>query len=123
MKTTMSYDKNFNTRLKKKLKGKITRSDIQILEGYAKEGVIALSNATPNKTGLTSSSWYYEIIKEDDKTSIIWCNSHVEDGVNIAVVLDSGHVSRSGSWVNGYNYIYNAINPIIKEIYEYLNNK
>ena len=123
MKPTMSYDRNFNQRVKKKLKGKITRSDIQILRGFAEKGVVALSNATPNKTGLTASSWYYEILEEKEKTTIIWCNSHIENGVNIAVILDSGHVSRSGSWVNGYNYIYNAINPIKKEIEEYLNNK
>ena len=123
MKPTMSYDKNFNKRVKSRLKGKVTRSDIKILEKYAEEGVQALSNATPNKTGLTSSSWYYEIINENEKITIIFCNSHVEDGVNIAVVLDSGHVSRSGSWVKGYNYIDNAIEPIRKKIENYINNK
>lgn len=123
MQKSMSYDKNFNKRVKDKLKGNVARRDFGELEKFAKEGVIALSNATPSKTGLTASSWYYEIVEEDDKISIIWCNKHVEDGVNIAVILDSGHVTKSGSWVNGYNYIDSAIEPIKEKIKAYINSK
>lgn len=123
MKSSMSYDKNFNKRVKTKLKGYVTRSDINALENFAKEGVYALSKATPSKTGETASSWYYDIVEEKNKTSIIWCNSHVENGVNIAVVLDSGHATQSGSWVKGYDYIESAIAPIREKIEDYLNNK
>ncbi len=123
MGSSMSYDKNFNNRIKTRLKGYVTRSDIQMLKNFAEEGVRALSDATPSKTGATASSWYYEIVEEKDKVTIIWCNSHVEDGVNIAVVLDSGHVTQSGSWVKGYDYIGSAIGPIREEIEEYLNNR
>ena len=123
MSSSMSYDKNFNKRIKTKLKRYITRSDIIALNNFAKEGVDALSKATPSRTGETASSWYYEIIEEKNKTSIVWCNSHVEKGVNIAVILDSGHATQSGSWVKGYDYIESAIAPIREKIEKYLNNK
>lgn len=123
MSYSMSYDKNFSSKIKSKMKGYVTRSDISMLEKFAEEGVRALSDATPTKTGETASSWYYDIEEDENTVSIIWCNSHVEDGVNIAVVLDSGHATQSGSWVKGYDYIESAICPIREKIESYLNNK
>ena len=121
MKGSMSYNKGFNKKIKRKLKKNVAHRDIKILEKFAEEGVIALSNATPSKTGLTASSWYYEIVEEENRISIIWCNKHVENGVNIAVILDSGHVTKNGSWVAGYNYIDSAIDPIKDKIKRYIN--
>lgn len=82
------------------------------------EGVRALSSATPKRTGKTASSWDYEIVKEDGKTSIVWHNSNVNRGVNIAVILDTGHGTRKGGYVVGRNYIEPAIMPIFDKITE-----
>jgi hypothetical protein len=86
------------------------------LDEYGKMGVEALRAATPVDTGETAASWYYKI--EHDKTTdrIIWGNSHVVDGVPIAVIIQYGHATRSGSWVEGIDYINPAMQPVFEQI-------
>ena len=83
---------------------------------YAQMGVEALRAATPKDTGKTSESWSYEIIKDRDSVTIGWKNSNVNDGVNIAVILQYGHGTKNGGYVKGIDYI----NPAMKPIFERL---
>lgn len=89
---------------------------------YAKKGVEALRNATPIDTGLTASSWYYEIEETKEGITIYWDNSNVINFVPIALIIQYGHATRGGGWVEGRDYINPAIQPIfdemVKEIWE-----
>lgn len=84
------------------------------LDKYGKMGVSALASATPKKTGKTASSWRYEIDKTGGKISISWLNDNVNDGVNIAVIIQYGHGTGTGAYVKGVDYI----NPALKNIFE-----
>ena len=86
------------------------------LEKYAQEGVAALSSATPVDSGLTASSWDYEIIKKRGSVSIYWTNSNINAGVPIAVILQYGHGTNNGGYVQGRDYINPAIRPIFDKI-------
>lgn len=89
------------------------RSDIfDRLSRYGQEGVDALKAATPMDSGETAGAWYYEIVKDSSSWSIIWGNSHVEDGRPIAVLLQYGHGTRTGGYVEGRDYINPALRPI-----------
>lgn len=86
------------------------------LDRYGREGVAALSSATPVDSGLTANSWYYEIERKNGSVSINFCNSNIQNGVPIAVVLQYGHATRNGGWVEGIDYINPAIQPIFNKI-------
>ena len=86
------------------------------LSKYGKAGVTALSSATPVDSGLTASSWYYEIKNQNGRISIDFCNSNINDGVPIAVILQFGHGTGTGGWVQGRDYINPAIQPIFDKI-------
>lgn len=86
------------------------------LDKYGKMGVAALSSATPVDTGKTAASWYYDIERSNGSVSIVWKNSNVVDGVSIAVILQYGHGTRNGGWVQGRDYINPAIQPVFDEI-------
>lgn len=86
------------------------------LDRYGREGVTALSAATPVDSGLTASSWYYEIVHKSGSTSITFYNSNVNTGVPIAIILQYGHGTRNGGWVQGRDYINPAIQPIFDRI-------
>lgn len=90
--------------------------NIRSLEKYAKEGVAALSSATPVDTGLTASSWYHKIEETDGIVKISFCNSNIQNGVPIAVILQYGHGTNNGGWVEGRDYINPAIQPIFDKI-------
>lgn len=83
-----------------------------ILNKYGAEGVTALSNATPVETSETANSWSYTIVKRKGYYSIRWHNSNVEDGIPIAVLLQYGHGTGTGGYVQGRDYINPAIRPI-----------
>lgn len=100
------------------LKKSLGRDYRKILEKYAKQGVDALSSATPVKTGLTAILWDYEIIQNKSSISICWKNSHVINGVNIAIILQYGHGTRNGGYVEGIDYINPALKPIFEELAE-----
>lgn len=86
------------------------------LDKYGKEGVEALRKATPIDTGKTSQSWYYKIERRDGSLSISFYNSNINDGVPIAVILQYGHGTRNGGWVEGRDYINPAVRPIFDKI-------
>lgn len=89
---------------------------IKDLDKYGKKGVTALSKATPVATGKTANSWYYEIIKENGAVRISFCNSNIQNGVPIAIILQYGHGTRNGGWVEGRDYINPAIQPLFDEM-------
>ena len=86
------------------------------LERYAREGVSALASATPVETGKTASSWFYEIEYKKDLTTISFHNSNIQNGVPIAILLQYGHGTGGGGWVQGRDYINPAIQPIFDRI-------
>lgn len=88
------------------------------LDKYGKKGVEALRKNTPVETGLTKDSWTYEIVREGNITKLEFHNTHVEQGYNIAVILQYGHGTGTGGWVEGKDYINPAIQPIFDEILE-----
>ena len=87
-----------------------------ILSKYGKIGVNALSQATPKDSGVTSRSWNYKIEVNNNNASIVWYNTNVVKGVNIAVILQYGHGTRNGGWVEGRDYINPAMKPIFDKI-------
>lgn len=87
-----------------------------ILDKYGRAGVAALASATPKDTGLTASSWKYEIVNRNGVAKIIFSNSNIQDGVPVAIILQYGHATKSGGWVQGRDYINPAIRPIFDEI-------
>lgn len=86
------------------------------LDKYGRAGVAALASATPVDTGLTASSWYYEIERQNGSVSLTFHNSNIQNGVPIAIILQYGHGTGTGGWVQGRDYINPAIQPIFDEI-------
>lgn len=86
------------------------------LERYGREGVAALSAATPVDTGLTAGSWDYDITHKNGSVTISFLNSNIQNGVPIAIILQYGHGTNNGGWVQGRDYINPAIQPIFDEI-------
>lgn len=86
------------------------------LDRYGREGVAALESATPVDTGLTAKSWYYKIERGNGTVTISFHNSNINKGVPIAIILQYGHGTRNGGWVEGRDYINPAIQPIFDEI-------
>lgn len=87
-----------------------------LLDQYGKEGVEALARATPKDTGKTAASWSYTVHKSDEQIAITWSNSNIVDGVPIAVILQYGHGTRNGGYVEGVDYINPAMRPIFERI-------
>lgn len=83
---------------------------------YGKKGVEALRAATPKDTGKTSQSWEYDIEKSNEYVSIKWRNTNVQNGVNIAVILQYGHGTKNGGYVKGIDYINPAMRPIFEQL-------
>lgn len=86
------------------------------LDKYGREGVAALASATPVDSGLTAKSWYYEISNKNGSVTISFFNSNIQNGVPIAVILQYGHGTGTGGWVQGRDYINPAIRPIFDKI-------
>lgn len=91
---------------------------ISILDKYGKAGVEALMSATPVDTGLTAKSWYYKVETLNNSATITFCNSNIQNGIPIAIILQYGHGTRNGGWVEGRDYINPAIQPIFDKIVE-----
>ena len=89
---------------------------IDVLDKYGQEGVVALSSATPVDSGKTANSWYYEIKRQNGLVSIEFKNANINKGVNIAIILQYGHGTGTGGWVQGRDYINPAIQPIFDKI-------
>lgn len=89
-----------------------------VLDKYGREGVAALSSATPVETGLTANSWTYKIQLSESSASIEFHNSNINNGVPIAIILQYGHGTGTGGWVEGRDYINPAIRPVFDKIVE-----
>lgn len=87
-----------------------------VLERYGQEAVAALASATPVDTGLTAASWSYEIVQTATSASLVFKNSNIQNGVPIAIILQHGHGTRNGGWVEGRDYINPALQPIFDKI-------
>lgn len=86
------------------------------LDKYGRAGVAALASATPVDTGLTASSWFYQIENKNGRVKISFHNSNIQNGVPIAIILQYGHGTGTGGWVEGRDYINPAVQPIFDEI-------
>lgn len=113
--------------IKVKLKGdfkKVDRFFERVLEFvklgrmdyYGRLGVKELSAATPVDTGLTAASWKYRIDREDDLVKLVFYNTNIQNGVPVAIVLQYGHATATGGWVEGRDYINPALQPIFDAI-------
>lgn len=87
-----------------------------VLDKYGREGVAALASATPTETGLTASSWSYTIERQNGSVAIVFENSNINKGVPIAIILQYGHGTGTGGWVQGRDYINPAIQPIFDKM-------
>lgn len=87
-----------------------------ILNSYGREGVRALELATPKETGKTAESWYYEIVQGQNSISLSFKNSNVVNGVPVVILLQYGHGTQNGSYVQGRDFINPALKPIFDKI-------
>lgn len=101
------------TRFLQRAKEVVRLSD---LDRFGREGVATLASATPVESGKTANSWYYVIEHKNGSVKITFCNSNVQNGVPIAIILQYGHGTRNGGWVEGRDYINPAIQPIFDKI-------
>lgn len=90
-------------------------SQLARLESFGQAGVAALQAATPVESGETANAWFYQVIQESGTYSLVWGNNHVEDGRQIAVLLQYGHGTRNGGYVAGRDYINPALQPIFDQ--------
>lgn len=94
----------------------LKRNYLNILSEYADRGVEALKAATPTESGETAAHWNYEIKSEDGITTLYFTNDHMNDGVNVAVLLIYGHGTRNGGYVEGADFVSPALAPIFYEL-------
>lgn len=94
----------------------VTNKFLRSLDQYGQRGVDALSSATPIESGETASSWGYAVHRSKNRISLDFTNDHIVDGCPIAIVLQYGHATKNGSWVEGRDYINPAIQPIFDDI-------
>lgn len=87
-----------------------------VLDEYGKMGVEALRQATPKDSGKTSESWYYRIDRSNGIITLSFHNSNENEGVPIAIILQYGHATGNGGYVEGIDYINPAMRPIFIEI-------
>ena len=97
---------------------KLATTEYDIIKQYADDLMSALEAATPKSTGLTSKSWHYTITANQNKVKLQVFNSNVNDGVCIAILLQYGHATKSGSYVQGIDYINPACKPYFDKIEE-----
>ena len=86
------------------------------LDKYGQEGVDALASATPYESGLTAKSWDYKVTRKNGSITLSFFNTNIQNGVPIAIILQYGHGTRNGGWVQGRDYINPAIQPIFDKI-------
>ena len=115
IKITQKGDFKKATSYLEKLKGVIQLSSF---DKYGQAGVNALSSATPVDSGKTANSWYYKIERTKNTISITFYNSNINKGVPIAIILQYGHGTGTGGWVEGRDYINPAIQPIFDKMAE-----
>lgn len=114
---TFSHKGNFS-RTNRFLEKALNVVKLGELDKYGRQGVDALSAATPVDTGNTAGSWEYKITRDHGSATISWFNTNVSNGVNIAVILQYGHGTRNGGYVKGRDYINPAMQPVFDKIAE-----
>lgn len=92
--------------------------DLSEFDKYGKAGVAALAAATPVDSGTTADSWQYEVVKRDGQVKVEFYNTNVNKHVNIAIILQYGHATRNGGWVEGRDYINPAVRSLFDELAE-----
>ncbi len=107
----------------KKLSGHLEKlkhvAKLSTLDKYGRKGVQALSAATPKDSGETANSWSYSVIQNGEETRLVFNNSHINKGVNIAIILQLGHGTRRGGYVKGLDYI----NPSMRSVFNEMKNE
>lgn len=87
------------------------------LDKYGQMGVEALKSATPVDSGKTADSWTYNIYyNKNESVRIVFSNTNVVDGVPVAILLQYGHGTKNGGFVQGRDYINPAIQPVFDKI-------
>lgn len=86
------------------------------IEHYGQLGVDALAEATPKRTGLTANSWNYKIEQRGDDIRLVWTNSNINNGVSIAFIIQHGHGTGTGGYIQGIDYIHPAMRPVLEKI-------
>jgi len=94
----------------------IERNYLHLFKKYGEAGVKALYEHTPKDTGKTSESWYYEIVRHKGGVTITWSNSNLENRTPIAILIQYGHSTKTGGFIEGLDYINPALKPIFKEL-------
>lgn len=89
-----------------------------VLDSYGRKGVDLLASATPTESGLTAASWYYEVVHKLGRHAIIFHNSHVVSGEPIAILIQYGHATGTGGYVEGRDFI----NPVIRDLFNEIAN-
>ena len=115
---TFKHKGNFE-RTDRLLKGAKEKKYLKVLDKYGREGVAALSAATPTDSGLTAESWDYKIQNGSGGYKIMWTNSNVNDGVPIAIIIQYGHGTGTGGYVQGRDYI----NPAMRSVFDNIADK
>ena len=115
MGVTFHHKGNFS-KTEKYFESLLHKDYLSILNKYGQMGVEALIAATPVDTGLAAQSWGYRIEHESGVVKLIWTNDDIEGGLNVVILVDRGHATKSGSWVPGQHFIDEAISPIIAQI-------
>jgi hypothetical protein len=100
--------------LEKFLQRMMKKEEFATLERYGQMGVNALSAATPKDTGMTAASWSYEVLRDSTSYSIIWSNNHVVAGRPVAILLQYGHGTGTGGYIEGRDFI----NPALRSIFD-----
>jgi len=113
----ISYSSSGNTDKTDKFLAKLKAQQLySSLDKHGRIGVEALRIATPTDKGLTASSWTYKIVKTKSSYSIVWINTNVVSGIPVAILLQYGHATGTGGWVEGKDYINPTIQPIFDKI-------
>lgn len=95
----------------------LKRDYVKVLDRYAKSGLEALKANTPVDTGKTRDSWYYEIVQDKQGIKIVWKNSNVTSyGTPIVLFIQYGHCTKSGTFIQGIDFINPALKPIFSKI-------
>ena len=112
---TVKHKGNFN-HIERFFNRVLKRNYLNILSDYAERGLKALKEATPVESGKTAELWDYEISSKDGITTLTYTNDHINDGVNVAILLIYGHGTKNGGYVEGIDFVSPALAPVFYEL-------
>lgn len=96
---------------------KITK--IENIALFAEKCIERLKQETPKDSGITAESWDYTINIVGKRKTLYLTNSNIQNGVKIVILIEFGHATPSGTWVEGQNFV----GPITQEVYNEIVNK